>query len=150
MGTRKWSGSAAAVRHSTPPSSSHADPRPQACLYIANAAVRNTTDADWKLFFLLSLEGFMSLVAKYPFTRIMLASLLSMAVSSGQMPIAKAKELYDQMVAIATESDESRLVSNGRIIVDQHAAMAGGRAAHMGVLADDLTFKIACDDFLET
>lgn len=85
----------------------------------------------------------MGLVAEYPFTRMIFTSLLSMVVSRGQMPIVKAKELYDQMVAIATEPDKSRLLSNGKIIVDQHAAMAGERAAQMDVLADDFTFKMA-------
>lgn len=77
-------------------------------------------------------------------------SLLSMVVSSGQMPISKATELYDQIVVIATKSDGSRLLSNRKLNVDQHAVMAGGKAAHIDILADDLTFKIACDDFLET
>lgn len=77
-------------------------------------------------------------------------SLLSIAVSKDRMPITAAKKLYDQMVAITTEFDpNSSFLSNGKIIVDQEAAMSGQRMAHMDDLAEDLTFRMACDDFLD-
>lgn len=121
----------------------------KACLYIANAAVRNPSDPDWKFYYLLSMSGYLNLTAKYPFTRVLFTSLLSIAVSRGRMPITAAKRLHDQMVAVTSESDSDRVLANGKLVVDQKPAMNEVKSAHMNLLADELAFKMACNEFLE-
>lgn len=61
-----------------------------------------------------------------------------------------AKTLYDETVAITTEFDpNSSFLSIGKIIVDREAAMSGQRIAHIDDFAEDLMFRMSCDDFLD-
>lgn len=53
------------------------------------------------------------------------------------------------MVAFTAGSDSSRVLSDGRLAVDQSTAMNEVKAAHMNLLADELTFKVASDEFLK-
>lgn len=78
-------------------------------------------------------------------------SLLSMGVSSGKVPITTAKKLYDQMLAFTAKSNASMApIGRGRLVVDLEAAQTRVGAAQMDVLTEDLMFKMACDDFLES
>ncbi|KAM0718419.1 hypothetical protein Q7P37_005489 [Cladosporium fusiforme] len=120
-----------------------------ACLYIANAAVRNISNPDSRFYYLFSLQGYLNLTATYPFTRMVFTSLLTMGVRSGNLTLMTAKGLYDQMIAVTTKSRSSLAFGNGKLVVDLETALTHVSAAQMDVLAEEMTFKIACDDFLE-
>lgn len=72
-----------------------------------------------------------------------------MGVNSGKMPMTAAKRLYDQMLAIATESMSNTNLGYGKLVVDQQAALTQVGTAQMDVLTEDLTFKMACDEFID-
>lgn len=93
---------------------------------------------------MLSLQGYLGLAASYPFARVILQGLLSMAVAQGLMPLRDARCIYDQLL----KDDRNHSASTQAIlVVDQHRALTDVRASQMEVLADGFTFKVVLDDF---
>ncbi|KAK6073085.1 zinc finger protein [Seiridium cupressi] len=119
-------------------------------LYLANATLRDTRDPEWRLYFLLCINGYEALRRPYPMSGVMIQSLLSMTLLYTDMMGTEARRIMDQLnrrdlKGLVTDCEDN---IRATFMADLALASKDPEAARVENLAGELEHLVAFKDFV--
>jgi hypothetical protein len=102
-------------------------------LYVANAAVKDTADVDWKFFFTYCLDGYITLSLCFDTCEGIVQSLIAMAVTNGAINKSEALILNERMHEVKRRHADLQR-QTGSFMIDLDLALTDRNAARVETL----------------
>ena len=119
-----------------------------ALLHVANWALHDTTNPEWRAYFMLCLDSYTSLFAGFRISGGIAKSLLSMALRLGVMESAEARVLIDQVYSSVIHHTALERMGAG-LIVDLNLALIDHTAAQLDTLCENFDNGLL-EEFIST
>lgn len=117
-------------------------------LYIANAVLMDTSDPEWRYYFLLCIHDYAQIYPCFRYLGRVVESLLVMAVNKGYLGGSEAKMIMEEMKG-KTTSDHEIDDDIGTFIVDLDLAVTDRTAANVNSLTAKFQEIATFDEFTE-
>jgi len=115
-------------------------------LYVANSALKETSDVEWRFFFLLCIHSYQNLYPSYRVVEGVIQSLLTMAVSKDAITLSEARQIIQELrdrKSVYVIQERVR----GLVVVDLDLAVIDTNAARVNALADKFEELTTFDEF---
>jgi hypothetical protein len=117
-----------------------------ALLYVANSVINDTSDPEWRFYFLLCIHCYQNLYPSFAIVEGVVQGLLALAVSKGAITLHEARALNAELATKASVH-KLRAKVRGRWMVDLDLAVTNVEEATVDRLADRFEEITTFDEF---
>jgi hypothetical protein len=106
-----------------------------ALLQVANSALNDTSDPEWRFYFTICIRGYQKLLGAYRFAEPIARGLLSMALRNGALTSLEAYSLHEEVLEAGRHHEQLKRIQS-KWKVDLNLAITDSKAAQADTLAD--------------
>lgn len=118
-------------------------------LHVANAALEDTTDPQWRAYFTLCVNCYADLFGAFRVAEGIVRSLLSIALRKGAMSGAEAQGFMQRVYAKGLSHEMVGKANTATFVVDLKLAMTDRPAAKLEILAELFDNLSLFDEFID-
>ena len=119
-----------------------------ALLHVANWALYDTANPEWRAYFLLCIDSYTDLFVGFRISGAIAKSLLSMALRLGVIESSEARVLVEQVYSSVIHHTGLERMGSG-LVVDLNLALIDHTAAQLDTLCEDFD-NIQLEEFIAT
>ncbi|KAJ4355666.1 uncharacterized protein N0V89_003686 [Didymosphaeria variabile] len=114
-----------------------------ALLYVANASLKNTSDPEWRFYFMACIDSYQQIYRSYPVVSMVVQSLLMLAVRQKALTGAEARDVMRK----GPQTYQGAM--GGWFVVDPDMALKGSEDANADVITREFDDLMLFDEFTE-
>ncbi|KAK1579480.1 uncharacterized protein LY79DRAFT_522642 [Colletotrichum navitas] len=118
-----------------------------ALVHVANAVANDTSNPEWRLYFLSCIRGYQGLYSSFTVAEVIAGGLLSMVVRKGAMDMAEAFGLLQELRAKKNQKLVGR--ATGLFVTDLDLAVTDREAARVDRVMEKFEEMTVLDDFTQ-